>query len=368
MFYVSSMYGNNMFGVTDTEDGVTDTLDSESLLILSNEIGLGIRGVSENSINPINYMEDVVQTNDINVSNMIRSFVDTLDYDTLCEIALGNGFKREINAIEKAGGTKVDEYIRNCVHEHIYDGQVADVVESCKNYASVVRQVDILNKQEVLGALQNNVCLVVQFSSKYRVTAFLGTTSLNIMNNLYGQNVVFYVGLHNAYLGYIERMSKLREQNYEVTFSDDIQRVYSCSLRVRNSGKKVVHKEMSSSEYSVNTASLLAMFALDVNNTGLFRNKFNSMVSELEESKQNPEPGVTDVQYNKDILGIVKKSIDDGINYLETEEQLREFMNSNNIGDCIDDSKISMAIDRIGKAFNRSLNEKNNGGKYIISV
>ena len=312
-------------------------------------------------------MQDVVKENDVNVKKMIGSFVNVLSIESIYDIALGNGFKRKINAIEKEYGIgdEADKRIRECTLNHIYDGRVAEVVESCKDYASVVRSVDVNDRNAVLSALQNSVCLAVQFGSKKNITAFLGTTNINIIDELYGKYTNDYVDLHNAYLGYIERMGNFRNAT-PPRLSSDMQKVYSCSLRVEDKGVRKVIRTMSSAEYTVNVASLVALFSLSVDNIYKFRSVLTDMLTELRESKETIPAGIDEVQFNESIFNMIKKSVDSGELLIHDEDELRAFMQANNLSDCIVEKNLESACIKMEKAFNRVKHARENGGKYLI--
>ena len=386
MFYVSIAQGNGNVGITDTDDGKTYFLNKKSALALT-KLGLNIKGVENNAITPVNYMTDVVLGAEDKVKDIIRMIVDTIPSDALYDLAKENNVANKVKAIDKVHNYNYessDEEVRSMLTEVLYGDKLRTVAERCSSYASNIRVVDINDKKAMFEALKTNVCMVVQFSKNKSLTAFTATTNKDLVDKLYGTNTILEFSLHNDYLGYIVRMSALRlpdpnKPNKGIQFTDQMQRVYRCELGVTEGGKTKINKEINNYDATINFATVVAFFVLDIDNPDVFKNVKSDIIADMDATVNNMPDIDTlrekygekvkgyELTYNKAILELCQRDLASAVNSLSSVDALRQFMNVNGLSSCIDESKIEYAVDQIEKSFSRHLKEKDMG-KYLITI
>ena len=386
MFYVS-MIKDGMYGITDTNTGITSYLSGADALRL-NRLNIKVRGIENGVITPVNYLNDVVLSQKNKVKSVIKQLVDNISSDSLYDLALKNNVANKVKALDKEHNGNIEASnvdVRVMLADALYGEKFESVIESCMNYATSVQEININDKHAILDALQNKICFVVQFSAKdMSLTAFTATTNLNLVDKMYGKNTTLAFDLHNAYLGNIVRMKGLRlpKDGEERSFPkmEGYQKVYSCNLRVEDKGKTKINRVISSSEYTVVLDNVIAVIALNIDDFSKFNHIKDDIIAEMNSyvgvtpdfdelrDKYGPKVKNYELQYNKAILDLCFRDLETATNSLYSVDALRQFMNANGLFSCIDDTKIDYAVVQIEKAFARELKERNNGGKYIITV
>ena len=86
MLYISSIQSNNLIGITDSIDGITEYFDKDVILNISSFIDLEIKGLSEKNITPINYMTELLKPDSLNAKKSLKTFIETLDFNSLRNI------------------------------------------------------------------------------------------------------------------------------------------------------------------------------------------------------------------------------------------------------------------------------------------
>ena len=257
MFYVSCYdKTTKMFGITDTEDGVTDYFTKED--ILKRLKNFKIKGVSGTTVKVVNAAESVVKENFNAFGDVVRKKVNSYSMDACMELARSVHFVKQIKGLDDIGE------VRQISYEYIYPASVQEVVSSAADYTNNVIEVDVRNSYAMLDALKNNVCLVLQHKTNGALTAFICTAGVHVVDSVYEPKFFDKVYLTKQLYDYTSKIEKLRPKR-ENSKNSEALNVFSCSLRFRRTGVKHdgAEKELSSPFYSVIPSRVLAMFVLD---------------------------------------------------------------------------------------------------------
>lgn len=255
MYYVSSKQRNGTYGITDTEDGVTEYYTAEQIISFVKDMKLKIDGVRGTQIKPVS-IASIMQNKVDDFADILRRHIDCYSTETCYDIGRAGGFKRELNAL----GTDIGA-IRQCVYSHLYTKQIQDVMESARSYTRSIQEVEIHSAEDVKNALMNSVCLVLQLSTKGNLTNFICTGNMNIINQQYGVGFFPAWYIAKTIKGYADAPSRVRFTKSERKKNPALLNVFSGSLRIRDM-KNYAEKEFSSPFYSVNTERICCIFKL----------------------------------------------------------------------------------------------------------
>lgn len=257
-FYVS-VYDKaaDQWGITDTDDGVTEYYPKE--YILTKFKGIPIAGVSGKTIKVVSAVNTVAKTYFDQFGKVVWNKVSQYTGEECMAIAKKASFVRQIKGLSDIAE------VRRITYEHVYPADVQEVVRSAADYTNQVHQVDVSNPAAVEDALRKYACLVLQHKTNGALTAFVCTGNLFLMDRLYAPKFFDTLYLTKQLYGYTIRLNKVRPEREQKEKDPNMLNVFSCSLRFRPTGvhKDGADKELSSPFYTVNKPMLLAMFALD---------------------------------------------------------------------------------------------------------
>lgn len=255
MYYVSSKQKDGTFGITDTDDGVTEFYTPEQIQYFTKEVGLQIKGVRGTIIRPVS-IASVMNNRVDDFVEILRKHVDCYSTETCYDIGRAGGFKRELNAL----GTDIAA-IRQCVFEHLYTKQIQDVMESARSYTRSIQEVDLTDRDNIKKALSDSVCLVLQLSTKGNLTNFICTGNMQIINQQYGEGFFPAWYIAKTIKGYADAPSRVRFVKSDRQKNPNYLNVFSASLRIRDM-KNYAEKEFSSPFYTVNPERVCCIFRL----------------------------------------------------------------------------------------------------------
>lgn len=308
----------NKYGVCDTDDGVVDLVSKDELFNIVNKVGIPIKGVIGNKIEVVKMSNQVVNSAFNRIRDMVINLVSTWGEESCMEVA------RSAHFVKKIKGLPLDE-MRQVTIDHIYPKNIQEVVNDAQKYTNMVHEVDISNKASVIDALNNNVCLVLQYKTNGVLTAFVCTGSFAIEDLIYEQGFFDAVYLTKQLYNYTYNIEKVRKpvDTSNKVKNPNLLNVMSCSLRFRNDG---VHHDkgnmvISSPFYTVNLERLFGMFILD--NPSQLGNTI------LEEFKRGSHLGIYDFDF--DMYNDVLKCCLDGVNYFNNKDNFMKYVNTENL-------------------------------------
>ena len=174
--------------------------------------------------------------------------------------------KANVKKMLKAGESPIA-----CARAH-FDKCCTDVEEtimSAENFKSEYKlftDVELKNKANVLKALKSGVCMFLVRKSKGGVTAYMGTTSLQVHNALYEPNIFVLYKMADAYSDYLTMTSRKLtniKNNFQMPApKSETVKIASCSLRMKDEEEKGVPTgrfKVSSLEYTVALDNILCM-------------------------------------------------------------------------------------------------------------
>lgn len=336
MFYVSTRDPNTgYYGVTDTSDGVTEFFDANRLIQISKKIS--INGVKGNVITIVSATKNVIQNQFDSIGNTVKQYAYSLTEEQILDLAGKNGFKRKLKEL-------YTDDIPDFVASMIYPDSIKEVVNSASAYTNAVHSINVKDKELVKNTLRNNVCLVLQLTTKGLLTAFICTGSVQIVDKIYGVGFFDTMHLTKTLYDLTTKLPKRRDTQREFTPNPDLLKVLSCSLRFKNDGK---HKEkgnkvLSSTFYTVNLNNLFAMFVL--NNPATLGNTI------LPEFKSGMSVGVYD--FNLNMFNEIYTTLKSGINRYQNASEITKYIT--NITEPVD---VTYLQERFNKEYS-----------YVVSV
>lgn len=315
MLYVSQYNRkSNLYGVTDTEDGVTEFYPKENLLSFVHDAGIRIKGIKGNTVNVVSVTK---QINDIGFGrfkDMVAKLVDSWSEEACMEVA------RSAHFVKKIKGLPIEE-MRKVTVDNIYPKNIQDAVSQAQQYTNQVHEVNVTDRNAVVNALKNNVCLVLQHKTNWVLTSFICTGSFAVEDSIYEPGFFDAVYLTRQLYGYTYNIDKVRPKNPNAEAKEknpNMFNVMSCALRFRNDG---VHHDkgnmvLSNPFYTVNFDRLFGMYILD-NPSQLG----NTILGEFHRSEHL---GTYDFDFDmyKDVLDCCL----DGTNYFGNHDKFMEYV------------------------------------------
>lgn len=265
MIYVSGFNKKTgKYAVTDTDDGATTYHTKEELLSVSKALeaaGTPINGVAGNQVNIVSMVSQVMDNDNgfKRVEKMVDELVNNWTEETCMEVARSAHFVRELK------GKSYPE-ILEITKKHVYPESIQSAVKDASKYTNSFREVNIFNRQEVMAALAQNVCLVLQQKTNGVLTSFVCSAGLAVLDKVYAPMFFDAVYLTKQLYSYTYDAEKLRPYRHRDSVKNpNMLNVFSCSLRFRNDG---VHHDkgnmvISSPFYSVNLDKIFCVYILD---------------------------------------------------------------------------------------------------------
>lgn len=334
MYYVSSHIRHKaLWGITDTEDGVTEFYTKADILKYFGNVE--IKGVNGTTIKVVQ-LDNVLSAMLSGFENAVRSKIMSFSADTCMELARTAHFVKAIKGLDD-----IDE-IRRITADKVYPDNIRDVVKSATGLTTELIEVDTSDISAVKGALLNNVCLVLQHKTNGVLTAFICTASLKVLDTIYFPGFFDALYLTKQLYGYTYGIEKLRldydDSETKKEKYPNLLNVFSCSLRFRKDG---VHhdgdkKVLSSPFYSVNTDRLLAMFILN--------NPYrvgDSILPEFQYSKNKD-----DYNFDFDMYNEVRACIAGGTNLFGNEDTFLKYVDTANLTKQIDLTAVMQRFQR----------------------
>lgn len=312
MFYISSQVGLQMFGVTDTSDGVEEFYTRAQLYEIVN-MGIKIKGVSSNDIKVVNAAKSIAQKSFDKFGAIVKRKIYNYDYETCENLARAGGFVRKLKPLS---GTP-DEY-HKLTYETVYPKSIREVVKSASQYSNNLIEVDCSSAESIKTALRSNVCLVLQHSTKGTLTSFICTGGIDIVDKIYGIGFFDGIYLTKCLTDLTYDVSKIRKKsNLKKASNPNLLNVFSCSLRFREERiKDSSMKELSSPFYSVNIPRVLGIFILDNPYT-----LGNLIIPEFKRAKDKSQ-----YKFNFDLYQEVLSCIEDACNYYGNSEKMNSII------------------------------------------
>lgn len=315
MLYVSQYdRRNNVYGVTDTEDGTTDLVTKEEVLYAVNNCKLRIKGVKGNTIQVVSVTKQINETGFGRFQDMVSKLVGSWGEETCMEVA------RSAHFVKKIKGLPIDE-MRKVTAEYVYPKNIQDAVSQAQQYTNQVHEVNVTDRNAVVNALQNNVCLVLQHKTNGVLTSFICTGSFAVEDAIYEPGFFDAVYLTRQLYNYTYNIDKVRPKNPNSDAKEknpNMFNVMSCALRFRNDG---VHHDkgnmvLSNPFYTVNFDRLFGMYILD--NPSQLGNTI------LGEFKRSEHLGTYDFDFDmyKDVLDCCL----DGTNYFGNHDKFMTYV------------------------------------------
>lgn len=263
MYYVSSFdRKSGRYGITDTADGVTEFYTKDEILSFPKSIQ--IAGVRGKTIQIVNGATGVVQKDFDAFESLVRKEVEGWTEELCMEVARSAHFVKKIKGLPKSEMNRV-------VVENIYPQSIRDAVSQAADFSNELVSVDCTNRDTVINALRNNVCVVLQQKTNGALTSFMCTGGLAVSDSIYDTMFFDSVYLCKQLYGYTYNAEKVRPKRASTKEKNpDMLNVFSCALRFRREGKNHdgACKELSSPFYTVNLAKVLGMYVL-VNPQGI---------------------------------------------------------------------------------------------------
>lgn len=325
MLYVSSLdRKSGLYGVTDTDDGVTDYLSPQELIEVAKQLEnskppIHIKGVKGTKIGVVSVTKQIAKEGFGRIREQVNQLVSNWGEDTCMEVARGAHFVKQIKGLPLPEMQKVTA-------SYVYPKEIDEVVTSAQPYTNQVHEVNVTDKNAVINALQNNVCLVLQHKTNGVLTAFICTGSFEVEDSIYEPGFFETVYLTKQLYNYTYNINKVRpkvEKDDSKPKNPNLLNVMSCSLRFRNDGVRHDKGNMvlSSPFYTLNLERLFGMYILD-NPSALG----NTILGEFHRSQHL---GTYDFDFDmwQDIL----KCCEDGTNYFGNHDNFMKYVNTDTL-------------------------------------
>lgn len=307
-----------MYGICDTNDGVVDLVTQKDLLYAVHTLKIPVKGVQGNSIQVVSVTKQIMKSEFGKIENMVNNLVSNWSEETCLEVARSAHFVRQIK------GLPIEE-MRKVTASYVYPKNIQDAVMDAQKYTNQVHEVNVMDKNAVVDALMNNVCLVLQHKTNGVLTSFVCTGSFAVEDSIYEPGFFDAVYLTKQLYGYTYNIDKVRASKVDdkKPKNPNLLNVMSCALRFRNDG---VHHDkgnmvLSSPFYTVNLERLFGMYILD--NPSQLGNTI------LGEFHRGSHLGIYDFDFNmyQDVLQCCM----DGTNYFGNEANFMKYVNTQNL-------------------------------------
>lgn len=259
MYYVSRINRKKgTFGVTDTEDGVTQYMTREEIMEAVN-LGFTIHGVAGNQINVVSLEGQVMRVGFGDIEKQVDELIAGWSVEACMAVGRSGSF------VSKLKGKPEDE-VRRITKSYVYPDSIREAVKNAAQYTNEFREVDVSNQQAVIDALTHNVCLVLQQKTSGVLTSFVCSGSLDILDKIYTLGFFDSVYLTKQLYSYTYDANKLRpRKDRDIPKKPNMLNVFSCSLRFRNAGVRHDKGNMviSSPFYTLNLEKLFCVYVLD---------------------------------------------------------------------------------------------------------
>ena len=334
MLYVSSLdRQKGVYGVTDTEDGVTEYLTPQQLIEAAAHLEAGnppihIKGVRGTKIGVVSATKQITKEGFGRIKDQVERLVSNWDEFTCMEVARGAHFVKKIKGLPLPEMQKVTA-------SYEYPKEIDEVVMAAQPYTNQVHEVNVTDKNAVINALRNNVCLVLQHKTNGVLTAFICTGSFAVQDKIYEPGFFETVYLTKQLYNYTYNINSVRpkvdKQDNKVK-NPNLLNVMSCSLRFRNDG--VRHDKdnlvLSSPFYTLNLERLFGMYILDNPST-----IGNTILNEFHKSQHL---GLYDFDFNmwQDIL----MCCEDGTNYFGNHDFFMKYIDTDTLDRVVDVNSI----------------------------
>lgn len=349
MFYISQ-YDRQLgkYGITDTSDGVINFYTADEIHFIVKKYGFDIKGVSKNKIEVVSMAKQVLNHGFGQIKAQVLQLVSTWNEETCLTIA------RQVHFVKQIKGLPLDE-MQVVTASYIYPKSIEEVVLDAQKYTNNICEVNVADKNSVIDALKNNVCLVLQHKTNGALTAFVCTGSFAVSDSVYQPGFFDSVYLTKQLYNYTYNIEKVRPEidTSSKEHNPDMLNVMSCSLRFRNDG---VHHDkgnlvLSSPFYTLNLANLFKMYILDSpSQLG------NTIISEFNRGKHT---GMYDFDF--DMWLDVLRCCQDGTNYFGNEDMFMKYVNTQTLSKPIEYSSI---IKRFQKDFDYIEKLRGNGYSF----
>lgn len=328
MLYVCQLdRSTGKYGVCDTDDGVVDFVAKDELLHIVNKLGVAVKGVKGNTIQVVSVTKQIMQTGFGRIEDMVRKLVSNWGEETCMEVA------RQAHFVKQIKGLPLDE-MQKVTANYVYPKSIQDAVMDAQKYTNQVHEVNVTDKNAVVDALRNHVCLVLQHKTNGVLTSFVCTGSFAVEDAIYEPGFFDAVYLTKQLYGYTYNIDKVRPVRPESDKpkNPSLLNVMSCSLRFRNDG---VHHDkgnmvLSSPFYTVNLDRLFGMYILD-NPSQLG----NTILGEFHRSKHL---GTYDFDF--DMYQDVLRCCEDGTNYFGNHDMFIKYVNTDNLQKAVEVNSI----------------------------
>lgn len=348
MFYISSFdKKSKMWGITDTDDGVTEFYTTE--FILRELKGLEIKGVRGKTIQVVDAALHVAQSSFDRFESIVRKAVDSWTVETCMEIA------RSAHFVKKVKGLPDDE-LKRVVVENIYPQNIRDAVAQASDFSNNIQEIDIRDRNAVLNALQNNVCLVLQHKTNGVLTSFMCSSSLQVLDSIYEPKFFDSVYLTKQLYGYTAKINKVRlTPTAQREKNPNMLPVFSCALRFRREGKNHdgANKELSSPYYTLNLDKLLGMYVL-VNPHSLGDRILPEFYMAARKDTYN---------FDFDMYLEVKSCIASGVNIFKDKEKFMSYVDTDTLDHAVE---VEAVMERFNNDFEHMMYVRQRGYSFDV--
>jgi hypothetical protein len=315
------------YGVCDTDDGAIDFVTQEELLHIVHNLKIPVKGVKGNTIQVVSVTNQIMDSEFGQIKTMVSKLVDGWSEETCLEFARGAHFVKQIKGLPIAEMRKV-------VVDNVYPKSIQEAVMDAQKYTNQVHEVNPKDKNAIINALKNNVCLVLQHKTNGVLTSFVCTGSFAVEDAIYEPGFFDAVYLTKQLYNYTYNIEKVRPAKTESDKpkNPNLLNVMSCSLRFRNDG---VHHDkgnmiLSSPFYTVNLERVFKIFILD--NPSQLGNTI------LGEFHRSSHLGTYDFDF--DLYQDVLRCCEDGTNYFGNEGYFLRYVNTQNLQSGVELSSI----------------------------
>lgn len=316
MFYISSKKPRNVYGITDTTDGVEEFY-TKSVILTQLAPVVEILGVKNGNISVVDATQAVVQS-DFDVFELtVRKAVQSWTTEQCLDIARTGHFVKKVKDLHEQDLKR--EVVRN-----IYPDSVRETVASARKLGNSITQVDVSSPDNVKNALKSGVCIVLQHKTNGILTAFICTGNLSVVDYLYGEYVFDAAYLTKQLYGYTYNLDKVRpRRDVEKVDNPDMLNVFTCSLRFRNDGRyhDSMNMVISSPTYTVNIPKVLGMFKVE--------NPYRQGDTLLTEYKNAPRKDIYNFDLN--MYRAVLKGAKQGVNPFWSGAQFMKYIDTDSL-------------------------------------
>ena len=340
MYYISGTKmsrGKKLYLVTDTKDGVTDTVTLTDLK-KGFEAGLQVQGFDGKTAKPVAAGRAVVGSMYDSVKEQLKGKVANWSYEECYNVAKKGGFVRKIKPY-----TDSPEELHAVTLENIFPESMSEVIDNAQQYTNTIQAVDTFNEEAVFNALRSNMCLILQLGSKGKLTSFIGTASLGVIDSIYGKSYFDIFYLTKNLIGYTYRINKVRTApTAERKKNPSVHSIISGSLRFRKEG---THHDgdmlvLSTPLYSINMDTIVSVFIL---NNPARMGTYNV----INEFKQRGGSGL--YEFDSKMWKDVSSCLAGGTNYFKDKNKFLSYVDTESLTDKVD---LTAVMDKFDKDFN----------------